>query len=191
MEVKVVSDKGAMLKFSVKGTDSAFANALRRTVMNNVPVFAIEDVSFYENSGVVFDEMLAHRLALLPIKMDLKHYKEGESVTMMLEKEGPGMVYSKDVKSTDPKIEVIDKRIPLTKLKKGQKLKIEMKAVAGVGKEHAKWQPAIIAYEQHGEDAFTFMMESHGNLDNGETVKAAVERLREKTAEFKKALKDI
>jgi len=191
LEVKKVSEKGGILKFSVKETDSAFANALRRTVMNNVPIFAVEDVSVFENNSVLFDEFLAHRLAMLPIRSGLKNYGEGESVTMTLEKEGPGMVYSKDVKSTDTKVEVLEKMIPLVKLKKGQRVKLEMKAVAGTGKEHAKWQPAIAAYEQQGEDGFLFMLETHGNLDNAEIIKSAVERLKEKAAEFKKALKDI
>ncbi|MDD5148801.1 MAG: DNA-directed RNA polymerase subunit D, partial [Candidatus ainarchaeum sp.] len=108
----------------------------------------IENVSIYMNDSVMFDEFLAHRLGLLPVKTDVKGYKHGDSVKLVLEKEGPCTVYSKDIKSTDPKIDIADKKIPITKLEKGENLKIEMDAVMHTGKEHAKWQPAIIAYQE-------------------------------------------
>jgi len=121
-------------------------NALRRTIMSNVPVLAIENVSIYDNSSVMFDEMLCHRIGLLPIKTDLKDYKLGDKVKLVLEKEGPCTVYSKDIKCTDPKIEVIHKHVPVVKLKKDQHVKMEMEALMGVGKDHVKWQPALVSY---------------------------------------------
>ena len=154
MDVKKLSEKGNAVQLMVKGVDAAFMNGLRRTIMNAVPTFAIENVRVYENSSVMFDEMLAHRLAMLPLKTDLKHYKVGEKVVMMLEKEGPVTVYSKDIQSTDPKIEVVDKHVPLLKLVKGQKVKMEMDAVLGVGKEHSKWQPATVGYSQLAKVSF-------------------------------------
>src|SRR3989344_7061043 len=129
MDVKKISESGNSVQLLVKGVDAAFMNGVRRTIMNAVPTFAVENVRVYENSSVMFDEMLAHRLAMLPLKTDLKHYKVGEKVVMMLEKEGPVTVYSKDIQSTDPKIEVVDKHVPLLKLVKGQKVKMEMDAV--------------------------------------------------------------
>jgi DNA-directed RNA polymerase alpha subunit len=63
-------------------------NALRRTIMVDVPCLAIEEVNFYENTGIIFDEMLANRLGLLPIKTDTKSYKKGDKVKLVLEKEG-------------------------------------------------------------------------------------------------------
>ncbi|MDO8538616.1 MAG: DNA-directed RNA polymerase subunit D, partial [archaeon] len=74
-------------------------------------------------------------------------YKEGEKVTLILEKEGPCTVYSRDIKSVDPKIEIVDKNIPLVELKKGQRVKIEMDAVMGKGRQHSKFQTAIVGYK--------------------------------------------
>lgn len=148
VDVKKVAQKENILKFLVRGVNSEFANSLRRTIMADVPILAIEDVSIYENPSILYDEFLTQRLALIPLTTDLKTYRKGESAKMSIEKEGPCTVYSKDIKCNDPKIEVADKRIPIVKLLKDQKLKLEMKAVMGFGKEHAKWQPAVVSYRQ-------------------------------------------
>ena len=148
MDVKKIAQKDNILKFLVRGVNAEFTNALRRTIMADVPILAIEDVSVYENSSILYDEFLTQRLALIPLTTDLKTYKKGESAKMSIEKEGPCTVYSKDIKCNDPKIEVADKRIPIVRLLKDQKLKLEMKAVMGLGKEHAKWQPAVVSYRQ-------------------------------------------
>lgn len=148
MNIKKISEKNNVTKFLVKGTNAAFINSLRRAVMEDTPTLAIEDVTIHENSSALVDEFLAHRLALLPVKTDLKTYKKGDKVKFVLDKEGPATVYSKDMKCTDPKIEISSKKIPLTKLKKDQRIKLEAVALMGTGKEHAKWQPAIISYNQ-------------------------------------------
>ena len=148
ISIKKMKEESGVSKYVVKGVSHAFINAVRRSMMLHLPCLAIEDVSIYENDSVMFDEFLAHRLGMLPIKMDGKGYKLGDKVKMVLEKEGPCTVYSKDIKSTDPKIEVIDKNIPVTKLSKGQKLKLEMQAVVLSGKDHAKWQPAVVGYRE-------------------------------------------
>lgn len=148
MDVKVLQEKGNIVKLLIKDTTSAFVNALRRQIMAGTPILAIDDVHIYENTGVMFDEMLAHRLGLIPIKMDSKKHRQGDKVKLVLEKEGPCTVYSKDIKSTDPKIEPADLNTPVTKLSEGQKVRIEMDAVVGTGKQHAKWQPAIVSYTE-------------------------------------------
>ncbi len=148
VEVKVLKEKDSEVKVLIKGTNAAFVNALRREIMSGVPILSVEDVHIYENNGAMHDEMLAHRLAMVPLTMDRKKYKSGDSVKLMLEKEGPCTVYSKDIKSTDPKIEPAAVNIPITKLAEGQKVKIEMDAVVGTGKQHAKWQAAIASYTE-------------------------------------------
>ena len=148
MEIKEIEKKENQTKFLIKGTNTAFINAIRRTIMKDIPIFAIEDLKIYENDSILFDEFLGQRLGLLPVKTDLKTYKKGEKTVLILEKEGPGMVYSKDIRSVDPKIEIIHKNIPLVKLRKGERIKIEMDAVLGTGKEHVKWQPAIVSFKQ-------------------------------------------
>jgi DNA-directed RNA polymerase subunit D len=148
MDIKKVHDKDGLSKYLIKGTNHVFMNTLRRAVMTKVPCLAVESVHIYENDSVVFDEMLANRLGLLPVKTDVKTYKAGDTVKLVLEKSGPAMVTSKDIKCTDPKIEIIDKKIIVTKLGKDQNLKLEMTAVMNTGAVHAKYQPAIISYNE-------------------------------------------
>jgi DNA-directed RNA polymerase subunit D len=122
----------------------------------------IDDVRIYDNTSALFDEMLAHRLGLIPIKTDLDTYSMREtcvcngagcpscSVTFTLSAEGPKMVTSSDLIPQDPKAVPVHDNIPLVKIIKGQKLVLEAKAVLNTGKEHAKWQPTIICgYKNH------------------------------------------
>jgi DNA-directed RNA polymerase subunit D len=148
MDIKKVHEEANLSKYLVKGVTPGFMNAVRRTIINNVPCLAVDEVTFYENDSVIFDEMLANRLGLLPVKTDVKTYKRGDTVKLVLEKVGPCDVTSKDIKCTDPKIEIIDKKIIITKLGKEEKIKLEMTAIMGTGAEHARFQPAIISFNE-------------------------------------------
>ena len=148
MDIKKVHEEGNVTKYLVKGVTPGFMNAIRRTIINNVPCLAVDEVTFYENDSVIFDEMLAGRLGLLPVKTDVKAYKRGDTVKLVLEKVGPCDVTSKDIKCTDPKIEIIDKKIIITKLGKEEKVKLEMTAIMGTGAEHARFQPAIVSFNE-------------------------------------------
>jgi DNA-directed RNA polymerase subunit D len=147
MDIKKVSESNNTLKLLVSGIDTALLNGLRRSIMNSVTSYAAETIAIYENSSVMPDEMLSHRLALIPIQATEKKTKKGDSVKFSLEKEGPLTVYSSDITSNGGG-EIMEKQVPLVKLKKGQRIKLEIEAVAGTGKEHAKWQPALIAYKK-------------------------------------------
>lgn len=148
MDIKKVYEEGNITKYLIKDTSVNFLNALRRTIITDVPCLAIEEINFYENTGIIFDEMLANRLGLLPIKTDVNSYKKGDKVKLVLETEGPCIVTTKDIKCTDPKIEILDKKIYITKLGKEQKLKLEMTAIMESGSKHAKFQPAIVSYNE-------------------------------------------
>ena len=56
-----------LVKFELSNCDVSLANALRRIMIADVPCCAIDDVYILKNSGVMQDEMLVHRLGLLPI----------------------------------------------------------------------------------------------------------------------------
>lgn len=153
MKVDVVELNDTTGVFDVRGVSPSFLNSLRRTMLSQVPKLAIEDVTIYDNTGALFDEMVAHRLGLLPVPTDLNLFVRrnecscgGEgcpncTVLYTLSKEGPCTVYSGDlVPAADAKFKIVDPKIPIVKLLEGQRLMLEAGAILGTGIEHAKWQ---------------------------------------------------
>ncbi len=162
MKVEVLSKKEDSLVLVLSDADVSFANALRRAMLAEVPTLAIEEVTFIENTSPLYDEIIAHRLGLVPIKTDLKAFNlrseckcEGKgcsscTLKLTLSASGPCTVYSHDLVSEDSKLKPIE-GIPIVKLGKGQKLTLEAEAILGTGKMHAKWQPAVVGYKYYPE----------------------------------------
>jgi len=158
MKIRIVECDRNKIEFVVDGATPALINALRRVIIAEVPTLAIEDVIFYENSSALYDEIIAHRLGLIPLTTDLRSFNLPEKckcngkgcslcrVTFFLEKEGEGVVYSGDLKSEDPKVKPVYENIPIVKLGKGQKISLEAIAILGRGRDHAKWSPAANCY---------------------------------------------
>ncbi len=200
MKVKLIKSDKKNLQFSLEDSTIAFANALRRVLISQVPVLAINDVTFIENSSAFYDEFIAHRLGLIPLKGDIKGLNlpnecscKGKGcakcqVKFTLIKKGPGMVYSGDLKGPAG-FSVADDKIPIVKLGEGQKIKLEATAVLGVGKDHAKWQPGVISYGYDDPKRITFTIESYGGLDPKQIVLSGIKVLKKKAKDFKSALR--
>lgn len=56
--------------FDLVNAPASHANALRRTLLAGVPSMALDDVAIDANTGTMPDEVLAHRLGLIPIYAD-------------------------------------------------------------------------------------------------------------------------
>ncbi len=151
--------KTGKISFLLKGTNAAFANAMRRSMIDSVPTMAIEEVEFRKNSSILYDEILAHRFGLIPLKTDLKSYVlpkkckcEGKgcnrcTLKLTIKAKGPCVVYASEIKSKDPKVKPVYPETPIVKLTKGQELEAEMTAILGTGKEHVKWSPGLVWYK--------------------------------------------
>jgi len=156
LEIKVLEEKDNALWFVLEGVNHAYANALRRAMVAEVPAMAIDDVIIIENTSVLYDEIVAHRLGLIPLKTDLDAFilpeecdckselgcsKCRASFTLEVESvDEPVMVYSSDLKG-DSEVVPVSGNIPIVKLGPSQRLKLELYAKLGRGLEHAKWQP--------------------------------------------------
>jgi len=163
------------MNFSIKGVYHSVANALRRYSINSVKTFAIDTVTFYENSSPMFDEYIAHRIGLIPMKTP-KGSHEGDNIMLNLEATGPTVVYSKDMLTTESGVSVASEGIPIIKLGNEQRLRIECKAVMGNALQHAKYQPGIITYNNE-KDTFNFYVESFGQMPPKEIIKKACDAL--------------
>ena len=137
---------------------AAFANALRREVLENVPTMAIHDVEIRKNGSALYEEVLAHRLGLIPLTTDLKSYEMPpedleEGVTsakyhlkLTLKAKGPGVVYAEQLQSADPKVIPAQPKMPIVELLKGQEVELEATAQLGTGNEHMKFAPGYAFY---------------------------------------------
>ena len=158
MEVKILNKTNDKLIFTINGITPALANTLRRLMMMEVPTLAIDTVEFNKNNSALYDEIIAHRLGLLPLKTDLKSYNlkdeckcKGKGcalceLKLTLKKDGPGFIYAGDLKSSDPKAIPTYPEMPIIELAKKQGLELIATAVLGKGKTHAKFSPGLIYY---------------------------------------------
>jgi DNA-directed RNA polymerase subunit D len=158
MDVEILTNSEAQFKCIARDIEPTFMNALRRIIMAEVPIPAIEKVYIVENTGVLYDDILAHRLGLVPLKggealtmvekcsCGGKGCSQCESVlTLEIEaKEDNSMVYSGRLKSEGP-VFPANNNVPIAELNAGQKLTLQAHARLGIGKDHAKWQPVSAA----------------------------------------------
>ncbi len=161
MKVEKIQEEDNKLVFVLKDTNHVVANTLRRLILSEIPVMAIEDVTYHKNDSALYDEILALRLGLVPIVTDLKSYKlkeecscKGEGcpkcqLNFTLNCKGPCTVYSKDLKSQDPAVSVVIPDLPLVKLQEDQQLELEATAVLGKGKDHVKFSPALAFFKAY------------------------------------------
>jgi DNA-directed RNA polymerase subunit D len=158
MEVVMLEKSENKISFLLKNATPALANMLRIYAMEEVPVMAIEDVEIRKNNSILYDEIIGHRLGLIPLETDLKSYNLPEkckcggkgcarcTLKLTLDTKGPANVYASDLKSADPKVKPVFPKMLITKLYKGQDLEFEATAVLGKGKEHIKWSAGHVWY---------------------------------------------
>lgn len=175
--------KNNNIRIVLSDTNAAQVNSLRRAIMADVPKMAITKVRFeqgvtqdnqgdvIESVNVLPDEVLAHRLAMVPVPTFLDEFVFPEDdpnnenlpedqwgsplsqIIYHLSIRGPNSdsdeefktVYAGDLNvlgETKLQISEEHKRIPLTILSKGQYLELYAYATLGRGRDHAKWCPA-------------------------------------------------
>eukprot|EP01089_Gocevia_fonbrunei_P023461 TRINITY_DN9920_c0_g1_i1.p1 TRINITY_DN9920_c0_g1~~TRINITY_DN9920_c0_g1_i1.p1 ORF type:complete len:342 (-),score=64.64 TRINITY_DN9920_c0_g1_i1:23-1048(-) len=166
--------KEGLLVFDMIGIDASIANAFRRILLAEVETMALEKIYIKNNTSIIQDEVLAHRLGLIPINADprLFEYKGTDGLTdsntisfrlFVKCTRDPGnpnkylhaKVYSKDlvwvptgdqaVRFADAPIKPIHDDILIAKLRPGQEINIEAHCEKGTGQEHAKWSPVCTA----------------------------------------------
>jgi DNA-directed RNA polymerase subunit D len=207
--LEVISKDSQKISVKLKGVPIKYANALRRICLNGVPVFAINTVDIIENSSVLPDEGLAHRLGLIPITTDLSRFNEpskcdcnSESgcsnckVMLVLdtgETDVTRTVFSNELSSEDDSIKPISDKISIIQLAPGQRVKVECYARLGRGTDHAKWNSANIStlIETDKKDESILTVESTGALDPEKIILAGVDEVSNRLGEFKDMINQI
>lgn len=173
LRVEVLSCTDELLRVDISGIDASVANAIRRVMIAEVPTVAIDKVHLWQNTGVIQDEILCHRLGLIPIWVPdidsvapaaegVDDFEMIESIKFKLHVKCPSNypkgqsmhVYSKDLifqpqtkaqqESKDPP-RPVHPDILIAKLRPNQEIECELYCLRGTGKIHAKWSPVCTA----------------------------------------------
>lgn len=196
-----------VLKFT--NAPRQYVNAIRRISINEVPTLAIDDVVILENSSVMHDEAVAHRLGLIPLRTDLNRFVLPTNcdcnstlgcskcrVLLSMDSEANDktkVVTSGELVSEDEVVKPLSTEIPIIVLAPAQKLKFEAYARLGFGKEHAKWQPTSASVVTDGKDESESILtvETNGALTAQETIAAAIEKLDSKIRKFDEVVRSL
>lgn len=158
MKIQVLEKNNSEIKFIADGLEPSLANELRRIMMSETPTMAVEWVDFVKNDSALNDEIVSNRIGHIPLKFDKKLYNmmkdckcggKGCSlcqVKLSLKKKGPGVVYSGDMKTKNKDVVPAFDKIPITELFDDQEIEFEAIAILGTGREHTKWQGAVVGY---------------------------------------------
>jgi DNA-directed RNA polymerase subunit D len=207
--LEIVSKDEHKMSVKLKGIPLQYGNALRRLCLNGIPIFAIDTIDIIENSSVLPDEGLAHRLGLVPIKTDLGRFNEPSKcdcqsevgcsnckVMLVLDSGASDVtktIFTDELTSEDDSVKPVSDKIPIVQLAPGQRVKIECYARLGRGREHAKWNSSNIAtlVETDKEDERILTVESTGSLNPEEIILAGVEELGNGIVEFKDMIEQL
>ena len=140
--MKLIEKTKDQLVFAAE-MDESVANAIRRYV-SQIPVIAVDELEISRNDSPLYDETIAHRVGLIPLKIG----KAAEKGKLKLDVKREGTVYSGDMKGHP---EPVYKNIPITTLSKGQELQFTASVRAGKGAEHAKFSPGLMFYRDSAE----------------------------------------
>lgn len=181
MYVNIIENTEDKIKFMVVGMEQYMANALRRVMIGDVPTWAIDLVQFEENTTVLHDEFIAHRLGLFPLTSSID--PKGGQVTFTLD-----LTATEDIEEwtselltsdSDDVVSAID-GIPIVKVVRGQRLKLTATVKKETGFVHSKWSPVSTCFFQKEPEGYLFHVETTGSLSPVEVVQRAVEILSKK-----------
>ena len=193
--IQVLTSDEKKISIKLKGVTLQYANALRRICLNGVPIYAIDTVDVIENSSVLADEGITHRLGLIPLRTDLSRTDESDSRIILTLDSGDDTetgrtVTSAELSSNDNLVKPSSDQIPIVHLAPGQKLKFEAYARLSKGTEHAKWNSSNIAVllDTKKEDEHILTVETTGALKPGEIILGGISELAKTLEEFKEIL---
>jgi len=149
--IEVIKSEGMKLSVLLKGVGNSYANAIRKST-NEIPVLAVDTVEITKNDSALFDEMLAHRIGLVPLTSektmtlpeDCSCKGKGcmKCTADLVLKVKEGKVMAKDLKSKT--VSVIYPEMQLSFMQKDQEIELVAHARLGKGITHAKYVPGLV-----------------------------------------------
>ena len=199
MSLQIINQDEQKISVKLQGIPLQYANALRRICLNGVPIFAIDTVDILENSSIIADEGIAHRLGLIPLKTEfssIESKNESDRILLTLDSgntDETRTVFSDELKSNDSFVSPISGKIPIVTLAPDQKIRIEAHAKLGRGTEHAKWNSSNIATltDTNKDDERILTVESTGALEPKHIILAGINELSSRLDSFKEIISDL
>ena len=207
--MQILSQDKQQISVKLKGIPLQHANALRRICLNGIPIFSIDTADIIENSSVLADEGIVHRLGMIPLKTDLSRFVEPSKcdchseagcsncrVMLMIDSgdtDTTRTVMSSEMSSEDEIVKPVSDKIPIVQVAPGQRIKIEAYARLGRGTEHAKWNSANISTltPTDKEDEHVLTVETTGALSPEQILVEGVKELSSRLEEFKMLLSEL
>ncbi len=154
--MKLIEKTENQIVFSTEIEDT-LANSIRRYV-HQILVMAIDELEISKNDSALYDETIAHRVGLIPLKTE-KDVAEKSTGKLTLNVNKPGIVYSEELKGNP---NPVYGKIPITTLDKNQELSFKATIKTGKGAEHSKFSPGTMFYRNAVE--LTVDNEFHGEI---------------------------
>tara|TARA_Y100000590_G_C15654078_1_gene989935 strand:+ start:671 stop:1273 length:603 start_codon:yes stop_codon:yes gene_type:complete len=199
LSLQIINQGEQKISVKLQGMPLQYANALRRICLNGVPIFAIDTVDILENSSILADEGIAHRLGLIPLKTELSAIEtSSDSDRIMLtldsgDSTDTRTIFSGEIESQDDTIKPISEKIPIVTLAPNQRIKFEAHARLGRGIEHAKWNSSNIATltETDKDDEHILTVETTGALEPKDIILASINELSNRLDKFKETVSGL
>ena len=141
MAMKLINKDKEKISF-IAELDVSLANAIRRSV-NEIPILAISEADIYKNDTALYDEVITHRLGLIPLKN--QKLKKGQVVELKLRAKGKGGMT--EVFSGELGKEVVYPDMPVVLLEDKQEIELIARANVGEGIFHARYSPGVLFYK--------------------------------------------
>lgn len=137
--MKRLKKTGNQLAFTADMSET-LANSIRRYI-NQIPILAVDEIEISKNDSSLYDETIAHRIGLIPLKMEGSGKKKEEKLKLHAKK--GGIVYSEELKGGPA---IVYKNIPITVLNENKELELTATVKLGNGSEHSKFSPGLMFY---------------------------------------------
>merc|ERR1712071_640542 len=170
LKVNVISLNKLDMEFDIIGVDPSIPNALRRILISEVPTMAFDKVFLFNNTSIIQDEVLTHRLGLIPLKADPRmfEFKLKCSWDPKKTKEQLAQLTNPEDKYRDYKVlsshlkwcplgnqsqlysaeavGSVHDDILIAKLRPGHEIDMKLHAVKSIGRDHIKFSPVATAF---------------------------------------------
>lgn len=165
------------VSFNFHTSKFQYANLLRQILLSSIPTYAIDSVEFLNNTSMFSDEVIAHRIGLIPILWDGVSDLEGKNLELDVSNR-------RNVVSDDFNDEIVKPGILILRLNPGQNINVITKLSMGCGSKHEKWNAVrTVTFDSHG-GYYKFELLIQGTIPVDKMLEIAIIEFSKKVLKF-------